>query len=82
MFRREEDDRHVTMTISNPSQYQEFSWKGNWDAGANDFVEAFYAMLVGLTFSETVALRAMKEFAEERLAVLEPEDNKNKEEYD
>ena len=33
------------------------------DAGADDFIEAFYAMLVGLTFSETGVLRAMKDFA-------------------
>ena len=46
MYRREDDDSHVTMTISNPKHYKEFSWKGNWDANADDFLEAFYAMLV------------------------------------
>ena len=74
MYRREDEDDHVTMTITNPKQYQEFSWKGNWDANAGDFVEAFYAMLVGLTFSETGVLRAMKDFAEEKLSILEPEE--------
>ena len=74
MYRREDEDSNVTMTITNPKQYQEFSWKGNWDAAADDFIEAFYAMLVGLTFSETGVLRAMKDFAEERLSVLEPEE--------
>ena len=74
MYRREDEDDHVTMTITSPKQYQEFSWKGNWDAAADDFIEAFYAMLVGLTFSETGVLRAMKDFAEERLSVLEPEE--------
>lgn len=74
MYRREDEDSNVTMTITSPKQYQEFSWKGNWDAAADDFIEAFYAMLVGLTFSETGVLRAMKDFAEERLSVLEPEE--------
>ena len=79
MYRREDDDSHVTMTISNPKHYKEFSWKGNWDANADDFLEAFYAMLVGLTFSETGVLRAMKDFAEERLSVLEPEEKEEEE---
>lgn len=79
MYRREDDDSHVTMTITNPKHYQEFSWKGNWDANADDFVEAFYAMLVGLTFSETGVLRAMKDFAEEKLSILEPEEKEEEE---
>ena len=36
-------------------------------------------MLVGLTFSETGVLRAMKDFAEERLSVLEPEEKEEEE---
>ena len=76
MFRRDEDDNHVIVTISNSSQYQEFAWKGNWVAGADDIIEAFYSMMVGLTFPETTVLRAMKEFAEDKLEVLEP-DNKD-----
>ena len=76
MFRRDEDDNHVIVTISNSSQYQEFSWKGNWDAGADEIIEAFYSMMVGLTFPETTVLRAMKEFAEDRLEVL-ARDNKD-----
>ena len=79
MYRREDEDSNVTMTITSPKQYQEFSWKGNWDAAADDFIEAFYAMLVGLTFSETGVLRAMKDFAEERLSVLEPEEKEEEE---
>ena len=38
MYRREDEDSNVTMTITSPKQYQEFSWKGNWDAGADDFI--------------------------------------------
>lgn len=79
MYRREDEDSNVTMTITSPKQYQEFSWKGNWDAGADDFIEAFYSMLVGLTFPETGVLRAMKEFAEEKLSVLEPEEKEEEE---
>ena len=79
MYRREDEDSNVTMTITSPKQYQEFSWKGNWDANADDFVEAFYAMLVGLTFSETGVLRAMKDFAEEKLSILEPEEKEEEE---
>ena len=79
MFRRDEDDNHVIVTISNSSQYQEFSWKGNWDAGADEIIEAFYSMMVGLTFPETTVLRAMKEFAEEKLSILEPEEKEEEE---
>lgn len=39
-------------------------------------------MLVGLTFPETGVLRAMKEFAEEKLSVLEPEEKEEEEEDD
>ena len=44
------------------------------DPDMEECVNAFYAMMVSATYPETGILKAMKQFAEDKLAVLEKKD--------
>lgn len=65
------DQYGCKMTITQHGKM--FSWEtSTWDCDMDDFLEAFYGMMIGLTYHPETVLRGMKEFADERLGYLGP----------
>ena len=47
-------------------------WRSEFDdCGMEEFLDAFYGCMIGLTFPPKTVLSAMKEYADERLPLME-----------
>lgn len=68
----------VKITIQ--TGYQTVSDELPWDVGSDDIMRSIYGMLVTFGFPEIGTLNAMKEFAEEKLEVLEPQEEETEHE--
>lgn len=53
-----------------------FTYEMPWDAGMDDFLDAFYGLCVSATFMPKTILTHMKEFAEEKLEAYWPDEYK------
>lgn len=54
------------------------SWETKqWDCNVTDFLEAFYGLCVTQTFQPESVLAAMRDFAEERLEIIEKRDRES-----
>lgn len=68
------EDYGCKMSISQHGKT--FTWETDaWDCDMEDFLEAFYGMMIGATYHPETVLRSMKEFAEERLECWEKDDD-------
>ena len=68
------DNEKTILTIEQNNM--KFTYEMPWNAGMDDFLDAFYGLCVSATFMPKTILIHMKEFAEEKLEAYWPDEYK------